>query len=97
MVFIWKVTFSSHACRASHWRAISPILCWIAWMLDEELAEGAPGRANAMDSSTQVRALRALPCEEPPLVVEVVHHLFETLADLTHDVGLGHRTLSNSM
>ena len=27
--FIWNVMFSSQACRLSHWRAISPILCWI--------------------------------------------------------------------
>ena len=30
IVFIWNVTFSSHAWRPSHCLAISPILCWIA-------------------------------------------------------------------
>ena len=59
-------------------------------MLDEELAEGAPGsreRDGLLDAGPgHPRGLRG---EEPPLVVEVVHDLLEPVADLPDDVLLG--------
>ena len=98
IVFIWNVTFSSHAWRPSHCLAISPILCWIAWCSMRNLPKVRLDRANAMDSSTQVLAILAACAARSHLSwLKLYMICLNPSPTLPTTFFLGTLTLSNSM